>query len=79
MTEIEMRKHCALIKNYAESAKAFHVHESTLRKIVKTPTREVKLTDKGNLPGAGRPLTYPLEVENDLRRFFAIRTIIRDN
>ena len=59
-TKIEMREHYALTKSYTESAKAFHVHESTLRNIVKTPGREVKLSDKGNRPGAGRPITYPL-------------------
>ena len=64
-----MREHYALTKSYTESAKAFHVHESTLRNIVKTPGRAVKLSDKGNRSGAGRPITYPLEVENDLIRW----------
>ena len=68
-TKIEMREHYALTKSYTESAKAFHVHESTLRNIVKTPGRAVKLIDKGNCSGAGRPITYPLEVENDLIRW----------
>ena len=36
---------------------------------MKTPGRAVKLIDKGNRSGAGRPITYPLEVENDLIRW----------
>lgn len=36
---------------------------------MKTPGRAVKLIDKGNCSGAGRPITYPLEVENDLIRW----------
>ena len=67
-TKIDMREHYALTKSYTESAKAFHVHEST-RNIVKTSGRAVKLIDKGNCSGAGRPITYPLEVENDLIRW----------
>ena len=63
-----MQEHYALTKSYTESAKAFHVHEST-RNIVKTPGRAVKLSDIGNCSGAGRPITYPLEVENDLIRW----------
>ena len=42
------------------------VNESTVRTIVKTATRNGQLNDKGNHSGAGRPLTYPLEVEKDI-------------
>ena len=55
-----------LTQNYAATAKEFGVNESTVRTIVKTPTRNGKLNDKGNHSGAGRPLTYPLEVEKDI-------------
>ena len=65
-TKREMREHYLLTENYVATAKAFNVNESTLRNIVKTFPRNVKLTDKGNRLGAGRSLTYPLEVENDL-------------
>ena len=52
-----------LTQNYAATAKEFGVNESTVRTIVKTPMRNGKLNDKGNHSGAGRPLTYLLEVE----------------
>ena len=65
-TKMEMREHFLLTQKYAETARTFNANESTLRNIVKTPKRKAKLSDKGNQPGAGRPLTYPLEVENDL-------------
>lgn len=65
-TKREMREHYLLTQNFVASAKAFNVNESTLRNIVKTLPRNVKPIDKGNRSGAGRPLTYPLEVENDL-------------
>ena len=55
-----------LTQNYAATAKEFGVNESTVRTIVKTPTENGKLNDKGNHSGAGRPLTYPLEVEKDI-------------
>ena len=62
----EKTKHYMLTQNYAATAKEFGVNESTVRTIVKTPTRNGKLNDKGNHFGAGRPLTYPLEVEKDI-------------
>ena len=55
-----------LTQNYAATAKEFGVNESTVRTTVKTPTRNGKLNDKGNHSGAGRSLTYPLEVEKDI-------------
>ena len=64
-TKLEIREHCMLTQNYAATAKEFGVNESTVRTIVKTPTRNGKLNDKENHSGAGRPLTYPLEVEKD--------------
>ena len=65
-TKLEIREHYTLTQNYAATAKEFGVNESTVRTIVKTPTRNGKLNDKGNHSGAGRPLTYPLEVEKDI-------------
>lgn len=65
-TKREMREHYLLTQNYVTTAKAFNVNESTIRNIVKTSPRNVKLTNKGNRLGAGRPLTYPIEIENDL-------------
>ena len=65
-TKLEIREHYMLTQNCAATAKEFGVNESTVRTIVKTPTRNDKLNDKGNHSGAGRPLTYPLEVEKDI-------------
>ena len=65
-TKLEIREHYMLTRNYAATAKEFGVNESIVRTIVKTPTRNGKLNDKGNHSGAGRPLTYPLEVEKDI-------------
>ena len=43
------------------------MNESTVRKIVKSTLRnDVKPSDESNRSGAGRPLTYPKEAENEL-------------
>ena len=65
-TKLEIREHYLLTQNYAATANEFGVNESTVRTIIKTPTRNCKLNDKGNHSGAGRPLAYPLEVEKDI-------------
>ena len=65
-TKLEIREHYLLIQNYAARAKEFGVNELTVRTIVKTPTRNGQLNYKGNHSGAGRPLTYPLEVKKDI-------------
>ena len=69
-TKLEIREHYLLTQNYAATAKEFGVIESTVRTIVKTPTQNGKLNDKGNHSGAGRSLTYPLEVEKDILSWF---------
>ena len=55
-----------LTENYAETAKTFSLNESTVRNIAKFTIRDIKLSDKGNHSGAGRPLTYPKDVEDEL-------------
>ena len=65
-TNLEIREHYLLTQDYAATAKEFGVNESTVRTIVKNPTRNGKLNDKGNHSVAGRPLTYPLEVEKGI-------------
>ena len=63
----EIREHYLLTDNFAKTAKSFCLNESTVRKIVKSTLRnDVKPSDKGNCFGAGRPLTYPKEAENEL-------------
>ena len=54
-----------MTENYAETAKTFSLNESTVRKIAKSTIRDLKLSDKGNHTGAGRPLTYPKDVEDE--------------
>ena len=62
-----IREHYLLTDNFAKTAKSFCLNESTVRKIVKCTLRnDVKPSDKGNRSGAGRPLTYPKEAENEL-------------
>ena len=65
-TKLEIQLHYLLTQNYATTAKKFEVNESTVRTIVKTPTRNGKLNDKGNHSRAGRPQTFLLEVEKDI-------------
>ena len=65
-TKLEIQEHYLLTQNYAATAKEFGVNESTVRTIVKSPTRNGKLNDKANHSGAGRSPTYPLEVEKDI-------------
>ena len=60
----EIREHYLLTENFAETAKAFPLNESTGRSIVKSTICDVKLSDKGNHSGAGRPLMYPKDEEN---------------
>ena len=64
--KLEIREHYVLMQNYAATAKEFGVNESTVTTIVKTPTRNGKLNDEGNHSGAGRPLTFPFELEKDI-------------
>ena len=62
----EMRHHYLLTENYAETTKAFSLNKWNVRSIVKFTIRDVKLFDKGNHTVAGRPLTYPEDVEREL-------------
>ena len=64
--KLEIWEHYLLTQNYAATAKEFGVNESTVRTIVKTPTRNGKFNDKGDHSGAGRPLINPLKVEKDI-------------
>ena len=63
----EIREHYLLTDNFAKTVKSFCLNESTVRKIVKsTLCNDVKPSDKGSRSGAGRPLTYPKEAEDEL-------------
>ena len=60
----EIRKHYLLTGNYAETAKALSSNELTVGIIVKSTVRYLKLSNKDNHSGAGRPLTYLKDVES---------------
>jgi len=69
--KVEIRKHYQLTLNYAATARAFNINESTVRNIVKTPLfssddSTMNAHHKGAGSGAGRPLSYPLEIESEL-------------
>ena len=65
-TKQEIREHYLITQNHCATAKEFAIEESTVRSILKIPVRDVRLSDKGNRSGAGRPLTYPLHVELEI-------------
>ena len=64
----EMRLHYSTTGNFRETARAFNLNESTVRRIIKTSPVAGKtiLSKKQTFPGAGRPLSYPVELEDRL-------------
>ena len=71
----EIRNYYASCGNYRETARAFELQDSTVRKICKAnpPEKSNKhagfqggKTWKGNTKGAGRPLSYPTSVDEEL-------------
>ena len=65
-TKQEIREHYLITQNHCATAKEFAIEESTVRSILKIPVRDVRLSDKGNRSGAGRPLTFPLHVSLEI-------------
>lgn len=64
----EVRLHYSVSGNFAEAAKPFGINESTMRGMIKAPPVPdiVKLSSKCNFPGAGWPLTYTVELDDEL-------------
>ena len=63
----EIRLHYAARRNYAETGRAFGLNESTVRGVVGAhPITDKRLSSKGNAQGARRPLSYPVELEDEL-------------
>ena len=71
----EIRNYYASCGNYRETARAFELQDSTVRKICKANPPEKSNKDagfqggktwKGNTKGAGRPLSYPTSVDEEL-------------
>ena len=61
--------------NYRETARVFQLHDSTVRKICKAAPPEKSEShqgfkggkaSKGNAEGAGRPLSYPASIDEEL-------------
>ena len=60
-----MRLHYSTTGNFRETARAFNLNKSTVRGIIQTRpvAGKIILSEKQNFPGAGRPLSYPGELE----------------
>ena len=67
--------------NYREAARAFQLQDSTVRKICKAAPPEKSeshqgfkggITWKGNAKGAGRPLSYPASIDEELLSWLLI-------
>ena len=64
--------------NYCETARAFDINESTVRGMVdaRPLLGKIKHSSKCNFPGAGRTLTYPIELHNEpLKWIFVLRDL----
>ena len=69
----EIRLHYSVSGSYCETATAFDINESTVRGIIdaSVPDR-IKPSSKGNFLGAGRPLTYPNELDDKLLKWIFV-------
>ena len=70
----EMRLHYSTTGNFRETARAFNLNQSTVRGIIKTRpvTGKIIISKKQNFPGAGRPLSYPVELEDQLIKWILV-------
>ena len=64
----EMCLHYPTTGSFRETARAFNLNQSTVRGIIKTRpvAGKIILSKKQNFPGSGRPLSYPVELEDEL-------------
>ena len=64
----EVCLHCSINGNFAETAKVFGINESTVRGMIKAHLvpDNIKLSSKCNFPGAWRPLTFPVELDDEM-------------
>ena len=64
----ELHLHYFISGNFAEIAKSFGINKSTMREIIKAfpVPHNIKLLNKCNFPGARQPLTYPVELDDEL-------------
>ena len=70
----EMRLHYSTTGNFCETARAFNLNESTVRGIIKTlpVAGKIILSKKQNFPGAGRPSSYLVELEDQLIKWILV-------
>ena len=70
----EMRLHYSTTGNFRETTRAFNLNESTVLRIIKTRpvVGKIILSKKQNFAGAGRPLSYPVELEDQLIKWILV-------
>ena len=64
--------------NYCETVRAFDINESTVRGMIdaRPLPDKMKLSSKYNFSGAGRPLTYRIELDDELLKWiFVLRDL----
>ena len=70
----EMHVHYSTTGNFRETTRVFNLNESKVRGIIKTRpiAGKIILSKKQNFPGAGRPLSYPVELEDLLIKWILV-------
>ena len=69
----EIGLHYSVSGSYCETARAFDINESTVRGIIDASVSDkIKPSSKGNFLGAGRPLTYPTELDDELLKWIFV-------
>ena len=69
----EIRLHYSVSGSYCETARAFDINGSTVRGIIDASVPDkIKPSSKGNFLGAGRPLTYPIELDDELLKWMFV-------
>ena len=70
----EMHLHYFTTGNFRETARAFNLNESMVRGIIKacSVVGKIILSKKQNFPGAGRPLSYPVKLEDQLIKWILV-------
>ena len=75
-TQIEKQEIClhyAASGNYAETGKAFGLNGSSVWGVAGGhPIADKRLSSKGNAQGAGRSLSYPVELEDELLKWILV-------
>ena len=69
-----MRLHYSTTRNFREIARSFNFNESTFRGLIKTRpvAGKIFLSKKKNFPGAGRPMTYPIKLEDKFIKWIIV-------